>query len=94
MILHKECDLLIGNILENDSDTQYNSCKECHRFDICYNYFSNERINSKCNFSQRVLDNLTVPKLELSNIQKLGLLSNSIDLQMALSKGIIKLSDL
>lgn len=35
MKILKYCDLLIGNRPENDSDTQYYECEECHRYEIC-----------------------------------------------------------
>lgn len=36
------CDLLIGNRPENDSDTQYDECEGCHRYDTCEAYYYGE----------------------------------------------------
>ncbi len=35
MVLYDDCDLLIGNKPENDSDEQYAECEDCYRYDIC-----------------------------------------------------------
>lgn len=35
----EECDLLIGNRPENDSDNQYSDCEDYYRYDICNNWF-------------------------------------------------------
>lgn len=35
MKINPRCDLLIGNRPENDSDTQYYECEDCHRYEIC-----------------------------------------------------------
>ena len=38
MKINPYCDLLIGNRPENDSDTQYHECEDCHRYKICKKY--------------------------------------------------------
>lgn len=38
MKINPMCDLLVGNRPENDSDTQYYECEDCHRYEICKNY--------------------------------------------------------
>lgn len=40
-----DCDLLIGNRPENDSDEQCYECDDCHRYDICKKYYESRRID-------------------------------------------------
>lgn len=40
--LNPYCDLLKGNRPENDSDTQYDTCSDCFRYDICKNYYESK----------------------------------------------------
>lgn len=45
MKFNSECDLLIGNRPENDSDEQCYECDDCHRYDICKKYYESRRID-------------------------------------------------
>lgn len=38
MKINPMCDLLVGNRPENDSDTQYYECEDCHRYETCKKY--------------------------------------------------------
>lgn len=38
-VFDQNCELIEGNKLENDSDTQYTTCLACYRFDICRNWY-------------------------------------------------------
>lgn len=38
MKINPMCDLLVGNRPENDSDTQYYECEDCHRCETCKKY--------------------------------------------------------
>lgn len=43
MIFFEDCDLIIGNKLENDSDEQYHTCELCYRYDVCSRYIKKKR---------------------------------------------------
>ena len=47
MKLNPYCDLLIGNIPENDSDEQYYECEDCHRFEICKKWHESHGIGDQ-----------------------------------------------
>lgn len=42
MKFSSECDLLIGNASENDSDEQYQECEDCYRYEICKKWYENK----------------------------------------------------
>lgn len=39
MKFNSDCDLLIGNRPENDSDNQHEECEDCHRYEVCKMWF-------------------------------------------------------
>lgn len=54
MKLNEHCDLIIGNKPENDSDTQYHECEECHRYNICHRYYKSKMEDFEMSISEQV----------------------------------------